>query len=117
MVRLAMDAVSSFSSAPLRLAFHAGLLAIGMCVALMGYALYNKIYEAQDLSQWASTFLVMLFLGGIQMMMLGVLGVYIGRIFDEVKGRPVFLAEEKLGISRPLRRPRTSSAAIARAGG
>lgn len=100
MVRLAIDAISSFSSAPLRAAFHAGMLAIGGCLGLMGYALYNKVYENQDLSQWASTFMVMLFLGGIQLLMLGMLGVYVGRIFDEVKRRPVYVAEEKLGIMR-----------------
>ena len=111
MVRLAIDGISSFSSAPLRVAFHAGLLAIGGCLGLMGYALYNKIYEDKDLSQWASTFLVMLFLGGIQLLMLGVLGVYVGRIFDEVKRRPIYVAQEKLGVSRTARRREAAAAA------
>jgi dolichol-phosphate mannosyltransferase len=72
----------------------------------MGYAIYNKLMENKDLTQWASTFLTMLFLSGVQLLMIGVLGVYVGRIFEEVKGRPAFIAEEELGTSLKVRKRR-----------
>jgi dolichol-phosphate mannosyltransferase len=105
MCRLAVDAVSSFSTAPLRMSFVLGLIVNVMCVVGMGYAVYNKLHEDKDLTQWASTFLTMLFLSGVQLLMIGVLGIYVGRIFEEVKGRPLYIAAEELGIShRPRKR-------------
>jgi dolichol-phosphate mannosyltransferase len=98
MVNLAINAISSFSTAPLRLAFFAGLAINGLCVLGMGYAIYNKIYEHKDLTEWASTFLTMLFLAGMQFLMIGVIGIYVGRIFEEVKQRPVFIAQDKIGF-------------------
>jgi len=106
MLRLAADGISSFSTAPLRLSLFLGLIASMLCVGLMGYAVYNKVMENKDLTEWASTFLTMLFLSGVQLLMIGVLGVYVGRIFEEVKGRPVFIAEEELGTSLKLRQRR-----------
>jgi dolichol-phosphate mannosyltransferase len=99
MIALALDAISSFSTKPLRISFYVGLAVSLICVALAAYAIYNKIYEDKDLSQWASTFLTMLFLDGIQLLMIGLMGVYVGRIFDEVKRRPLYIAEEELGIA------------------
>ncbi len=112
MVNLAITAISSFSTAPLRMAFFAGLAINVLCLAGMGYAVYNKIYEHKDLTEWASTFLAMLFLSGMQLLMIGVIGVYIGRIFEEVKQRPVFIAEEKLGFSSRRRRAEQSIAVV-----
>lgn len=107
MLHLAVDAISSFSTAPLRLAFYAGLAVNVVCVGLMGYAFYNKMHEDKDLTQWASTFLTMLFLSGIQLLMIGVIGMYVGKIFEEVKHRPVYIAEEELGVSVRPRRVRS----------
>ena len=101
----AMHSMTSYSSAPLRLGFHAGLLVLFACLVLMGYAVYNRIYEARDLTEWASTFLTMLFLGGVQLLMIGVVGVYVGRIFDEIKKRPVYVASAEVGIARRAARP------------
>jgi dolichol-phosphate mannosyltransferase len=108
MVMLGADAISSFSTAPLRLSIVLGVAVNLLCVGLMGYAIYNKLNENKDLTEWASTFLTMLFLHGVQLLMIGVLGVYIGRIFDEVKQRPHFIAEEVLG-----KNPRQREEAIA----
>lgn len=98
MISLTFTAISSFSTIPLRLAFYLGLLVDLICVVLVGYAFYNRYFEAKDLSEWASIFIVMLFLNGIQMMMLGILGVYLGRVLEEVKGRPVYLTRQTVGI-------------------
>jgi dolichol-phosphate mannosyltransferase len=106
MIRLAAHGISSFSTAPLRLSLFLGLAASTICVGLTGYAIYNKLMENKDLTEWASTFLTMLFLSGVQLLMIGVLGVYVGRIFEEVKGRPVFIADEELGTSLKIRKRR-----------
>lgn len=118
MIGLAINAISSFSTAPLRVAFFAGLGVNVICLVLMGYAIFNRINEQKDLSEWASTFITMLFLSGMQLLMIGVIGMYVGKIFEEVKQRPVYVTEEELGISarparsrrRPVRRPTTVAA-------
>ena len=107
---LALDAISSFSSTPLKISFVLGLSVNATCLVLMGYALYNKINENKDLTEWASTFLTMLALNGIQMVMLGINGIYLARVFDEVKRRPLYIAEEELGVSRKPRRVRVVAA-------
>jgi dolichol-phosphate mannosyltransferase len=110
MLLLALDAVSSFSSTPLKISFVLGLSVNAICLVLMGYALYNKINENKDLSEWASTFLTMVALNGIQLLMLGINGIYLARVFDEVKRRPLYIAEEELGVSRKPRRIRVVAA-------
>ncbi len=117
MLHLAVDAISSFSTAPLRMSFYAGLAVNVLCLLLMGYAFYNKMHEDKDLTQWASTFLTMLFLSGIQLLMIGVIGMYVGKIFEEVKHRPVYVTEEELGIAlRPRRVHQRSKTVSAPAG-
>jgi dolichol-phosphate mannosyltransferase len=110
MLNLAVDAISSFSTAPLRMAFLAGLAVNLVCLALMGYAVFNKLNENKDLTEWASTFITMLFLSGLQMLMIGVIGMYVGKIFEEVKQRPVYVTEEELGITLRPRRSRSRPA-------
>lgn len=106
MLHLAVEAIASFSTAPLRVAFYAGLLVNLACLALMGYAVYNKLNEHKDLSEWASTFIAMLFLSGLQLLMSGVIGMYVGKIFEEVKQRPVYVTDEELGVSLRPRKAR-----------
>lgn len=99
MLRLAVNAISSFSTIPLTLGFYAGMAANVVCVFLFGYAVYNKTYEHKDLSEWASLFITTLFLNGIQLTMLSVVGLYVGRVLEEVKQRPVYIARNELGIA------------------
>ncbi|HMF76500.1 MAG TPA: glycosyltransferase family 2 protein [Bryobacteraceae bacterium] len=99
MMRLAVNAISSFSTLPLTLGFYFGLAVNVVCVILMGYAIYNKVYDDKDLSEWASTFITMLALNGIQLIMIGVIGLYLGRVLEEVKKRPLYIAREELGIA------------------
>lgn len=112
MLMLAFDALSTFSSGPLRLGFYLGLAVNAICIALMGYALYNKINENKDLSEWASTFLTMVALNGIQLLMIGINGVYLARVYDEVKRRPLFIADEELGVTRRSRKTQAAAAVI-----
>lgn len=114
MLMLALDAVSSFSSAPLRMSFVLGLTMNAVCLGLMGYALYNKINENKDLSEWASSFLTMVALNAVQMLMIGINGIYLARVFDEVKRRPLYIAEEELGVTRKRRKVHVSVAVAQR---
>jgi glycosyltransferase involved in cell wall biosynthesis len=103
MLRLAVTAISSFSTLPLTLGFYLGLAVNVVVLFLMAYAVYNKIYDNKDLSEWASTFMTMLALNGIQLVMLGVIGLYLGRVLEEVKKRPLYIAREEIGIAAKRR--------------
>lgn len=112
MVSFALTGLTSFSSAPLRLALYLGAM---LALFAFGYAVYSLVmwmYSDQVRPGWTSLIVVQLLLGGVQLMLLGVLGEYTGRIFDQVKGRPSFLVRNTLGIeARPrVRTPRSPDA-------
>lgn len=97
LTRLALDGLLSFSSAPLRLSawLGAGAAFLGFCYLV--YAL-GVFLSGKDLPEgWTSTVVLILFLGGMQLMVLGILGEYLGRIFEEVKGRPHYIMSEHDG--------------------
>jgi dolichol-phosphate mannosyltransferase len=92
MVRLALDAVTSFSSFPLRIVLFAGLMSAGIGLLLLIRTLWQ--WSNGDAGTgWSSLMTVVVFFGGLQMIFLGVVGEYVGRIFHEVKGRPIFLVD------------------------
>lgn len=90
MVRFAIDGVTSYSTVPLRLALYLGLCMGLVSVFLIMYVLLVKYYFREAVSGWATVVVTTLLLGGIQLVFLGVIGEYIGRIFEEVKGRPLY---------------------------
>lgn len=98
MLRFATDGVLSFSLAPLRLAIWIGFTAIAAAFAGIVYALVIRLYTNDWVRGWASIFTAMLFLGGVQLITLGIVGEYIGRIYAEVKRRPLYLVSERLGF-------------------
>jgi polyisoprenyl-phosphate glycosyltransferase len=99
--RLAFDGLSSFSDAPLRLALAAGfVVAIASLVAGIA-AIALKLAGVEDVPGWASLVVVLSFLGGIQLVVLAAVGVYVAGIFDEVKQRPLYVVSESRGISAP----------------
>ena len=99
MARLAVDSILSFSLLPLRLATWLGFLAAGLALSGIVYALVVRIYTDAWVSGWAALFIAMLFLGGVQLVLIGVLGEYLGRIYAEVKRRPLYLVKERLGFA------------------
>ena len=103
-MRLAMDGIVSFSLAPLRLATWLGLLALGLAVAGIAYAVVLRLSTAAWVPGWGLLLISILFLGGVQLVVLGILGEYVGRIYGEVKRRPLYLVKERLGFP-PTRRP------------
>jgi len=91
MLRLASDAVTSFSALPLRFATGLGF---GISILCFGYALwasYATWIHGRPVPGWASLMVAILLVGGVQLICLGVIGEYIGRIYDEVKRRPLYL--------------------------
>jgi glycosyltransferase involved in cell wall biosynthesis len=97
MFRFAIDGITSFSDVPLRFASYLGFIS---SVVAFVYALVVISYKLFSLKPpgytpgWASTIVAVLFLGGVQLISLGILGEYIGRIYDEVKGRPLYLISD-----------------------
>ena len=98
MLRFATDGLVSFSLLPLRLATWLGLLAVGLALSGIVYALVLRLFTAVWVSGWTSLLIAVLFLGGVQLLMLGILGEYVGRIYGEVKRRPLYLVKERLGF-------------------
>ncbi|MFN8223059.1 MAG: glycosyltransferase family 2 protein [Gaiellales bacterium] len=100
MARLATDAVTSFSTAPIRIVVTLGLLAVGFCLAALVWTLYLRLFTERTVQGWTSVLVVLLFLGGVQLVSVGIIGQYVGRIFEEVKGRPLYLVAETIEPER-----------------
>jgi dolichol-phosphate mannosyltransferase len=98
MLRFAMNGVISFSAAPLRAALNVGFVVSILAFVLGIWSLIVKIGGFYNVAGWTSTILVVSFLGGIQLVVLGVIGEYIGSIHDEVKGRPLYVVGELEGF-------------------
>jgi dolichol-phosphate mannosyltransferase len=97
LLALALDGLVSFSWLPLRLASLVGAVSAGIAAAYLAWALVERVFLAQTPPGWASLVGVFVFLGGIQLVVLGIIGEYLGRVFDEVKGRPPYLVAGSSG--------------------
>jgi len=94
MARCAFDGIFSFSTFPIRLITYVGLL-ISICSFLYGVVIIcAKLFFDQGIPGYASIMSVILFMGGINFIFIGIIGEYVGRIFNEVKNRPLYLVEE-----------------------
>jgi dolichol-phosphate mannosyltransferase len=91
MVRLALNAVTSFSHFPLQIATFLGFLCAGLSAAAILTVVILRLSGNQAFFGQATTLIAVLFLGGIQLISLGLLGEYLGRVYDEVKGRPLYI--------------------------
>ena len=100
MIRFAADGVVSFSFAPLRLAVWTGFFVIGLAFLGIFYAVLLRFFAdpSQWVRGWASTFVAILFMGGVQLISLGIIGEYVGRIYGEVKQRPLYFVRERFGF-------------------
>jgi dolichol-phosphate mannosyltransferase len=96
MLRFALDALTGFSSAPLKLASHAGLLLSLGSLLILAYIAYAFI-AGRSIQGWTSLMLVVVVLGAVQMFVLALMGEYIGRLYNEVKGRPLYIVQEVAG--------------------
>jgi glycosyltransferase involved in cell wall biosynthesis len=98
LLALAMDGITSFTTAPLRIATVLGLLVSVVAFAFMCYVLITTLIWGDPVQGYPTLMTVVLFLGGVQLLSLGIIGEYLGRIFHETKGRPVYIISEREGV-------------------
>jgi dolichol-phosphate mannosyltransferase len=98
LVHLALDGLVGFSYAPLRLGTLLGIMAATVSFVGIVVVLYLRLFTAWSIPGFASTSIIILFLGGIQLFTLGLIGEYVGRIYDEVRQRPLFVVRERIGF-------------------
>lgn len=99
MLPFALNAITGFSYFPLQLATYLGFAIAGLSVlAILAVILLRLFSPVEPLLGQATTLVVVLFLGGVQLISLGIIGEYLGRIYDEVKARPLYLVKQKWGL-------------------
>jgi dolichol-phosphate mannosyltransferase len=95
MLRLALNAITGFSYFPLQVATYFGFGAAGLAILAIPIVVYMRITGSQAFYGQATTLIATLFLGGVQLISLGILGEYIGRLYDEAKGRPLYIVRDE----------------------
>lgn len=98
MIRFATDGILSFSSKPLQLSVAMGMTCAGMALAGIVYALFLRLFTDIWVEGWTALMIAVLFIGGVQLISVGILGEYIGRIYNEIKGRPLYVVNEYIGF-------------------
>ena len=101
MLKLATDGIVSFSTFPLRLALNTGFLMAGLSFAVGIAAVVTKLVGGFVVPGWVSLLVAIAFLGGVQLILLGIVGEYIGRIYEEVKNRPLYVVRSLSGEPEP----------------
>jgi polyisoprenyl-phosphate glycosyltransferase len=94
MIKFASDAITSFSYFPLQLAMYLGFLTAGISIIAIPIVIILRMAGLHAFIGQATTLIAVLFLGGVQLISLGILGEYIGRLYDEAKGRPLYIVRE-----------------------
>ena len=95
MFRLALNAITGFSYFPLQLATYLGFISAGISILTIPVVVSMRLTGSQAFFGQATTLIAVLFLGGVQLISLGILGEYIGRLYDEAKGRPLYIVREE----------------------
>lgn len=98
MVQFSLNGITSFSTYPLKLASTFGLFVSSIGFLYLIYVIYLALFTNNTVEGWASMMVVVLFLGGVQLLSLGVIGEYVGRINEEVKKRPNYIISEKVNF-------------------
>ena len=116
LIKLGADGVVSFSNAPLRLALILGFVVSALAAIAAPLAIVLKLMGFIDVPGWASLIVVITFLGGVQLVVTGMLGLYVGRIYEEVKERPLYVVRDSLGFEPELQGPPRVRPAVKRRG-
>jgi glycosyltransferase involved in cell wall biosynthesis len=115
MMRFATDGIVSFSILPLRMATWIGFAASGIALVEIAVALFDRIFTHGLVRGWTSTVIAIWFVGGVQLICMGIIGEYVGRIYGESKRRPLYVVQERMGFeatdSGDALRPRVRMAA------
>jgi dolichol-phosphate mannosyltransferase len=99
MVKFALDGILSFSFFPLRIASYLGMLTALGAVFLIFYTIFVTA-QGTTVRGWPSTIVIILFIGSIQLIAIGIIGEYLGRIYEEVKRRPLYIIDKSFGIDK-----------------
>jgi glycosyltransferase involved in cell wall biosynthesis len=97
MMTLACEGIMSFSSYPLHIATVFGIVVSVFSFTYAAYAVYTRLFTQEALPGWTSILVSLLFLGGIQLISLGIIGGYLGRVYEELKGRPPYIIRNSFG--------------------
>jgi polyisoprenyl-phosphate glycosyltransferase len=101
LISLALAGYIGFSATPLRVATWFGFLSAGTGFVIALWVLATKLMDVPSPRGWASTLAVILFIGGVQLVMLGIVGEYLSRVYDEVRQRPLYIVRSRVGIAPP----------------
>ncbi len=101
--RLATEGITSFSIMPLKLATYTGLITAAAALLFGLYIIFDAVFYGNDVPGYPSLMTVILFLGGIQLIAIGIIGEYIGRMYDEIKQRPLYLVKDYLPAANSAR--------------
>lgn len=105
MLKLALDGIFSFSSKPLKLMEHLGTITVLISLLLLAYSIINKFANPVATSFSVILLALACFIGGIQLLSIGILGEYIARIYDESKGRPLYIIEREINLDKSIVKP------------
>ncbi|OHD15179.1 MAG: glycosyltransferase [Spirochaetes bacterium GWD1_27_9] len=98
MLKFALTGITSFSFLPLQFATYLGFIVSGFSFIIVLFVLYLKFFTNKTIQGWSSLAIIILFMGGIQLICTGIIGEYLGRIGEEVKHRPLYLIDEKVNF-------------------
>lgn len=110
MLRFAVDGITAFSHAPLRWVTYLGLGASALSALVGAWVVYVRLFNDRAVQGWASLMVIVLLMGGLNLIAMGVIGEYLARIFDEVKRRPLYVVREAAGLA-PRSGPRPDAGA------
>jgi glycosyltransferase involved in cell wall biosynthesis len=100
--RFAFDGITAFSTVPLRVWTYVGGLVSALAIAAAVYFVFEALLYGVDVPGYPSLIVSVMFFSGVQLMSLGIIGEYIGRIFAEVKRRPLYVVSERIGAAREV---------------
>ncbi|SEP44024.1 glycosyltransferase family 2 protein [Propionispora vibrioides] len=106
MLNFGLDGITAYSRLPLRMAFYLGLLSGLLSFLVTLDVVYTKLFTAEAVPGWATIAASVLLLGGLQLVGLGIIGEYVGRVFEEVKQRPLYWVSKELTGANEARQPR-----------
>lgn len=106
MIRLALAAILGFSDLPIRLAVFFGGIISGCSFSYACFVLIKTLITGRETSGWTSLITVTSFLGGLHLLVIGIIGLYIGRIYEEVKRRPLYVVSKAIGFTKDVNEPK-----------
>jgi len=98
MLRFATDGILSFSTKPLQISIGFGMLCASIALVGILYALFVRLFTSNWVEGWTAIIIAVLFMGGVQLMTIDILGEYVGRIYNEIKKRPLYVVQEYIGF-------------------